>query len=209
MIVDSEVLSNHLIAEAITRLGHPMTTQEAVDRYIGRHWGDTLTAIERDIGRPLPPDFKRKVDEAFHLQVEEAGPVAGVEAFLDSVAGVPKAVASSSATAWLRSALDRLGLAHHFGDRLYSAAEHVSRGKPHPDIYFYAAAAIAVEPAEVLVIEDTAPGVTAARAAGMSVVGLCAGRHCGLGYDERLRSAGASHVVRSYPEVFDILGFAH
>jgi HAD superfamily hydrolase (TIGR01509 family) len=207
VIVDSEVLSNHLIAEAITRLGHPMTTQEAVDRYIGRHWGDTLAAIERDIGRPLPPNFKRKVDEAFRLRVEEAGPVAGVEAFLDSVAGVPKAVASSSATAWLRSALGRLGLAHHFGDRLYSTAEHVSRGKPAPDIYLHAAEALAVEPGETLVIEDTAPGVTAACAAGMTVVGLCAGRHCGAGYGGRLRSAGASHVVRAYSEVFDIIGF--
>ena len=118
---------------------------------------------------------------------------------------MPKAVASSSPTRWLRGSLERFGLAHHFGDRLFSAAEHVSRGKPHPDIYLHAAGALGVDPVEVLVLEDTAPGVAAARAAGMTVAGLCAGRHCGPGYGERLRRAGAAPVVATYSEVLDFI----
>jgi len=131
--------------------------------------------------------------------------VAGVEAFLRELPPVAKAVASSSPTRWLRGSLERFGLAHHFGDRLFSAAEHVERGKPHPDIYLHAARALGVDPAEVLVLEDTAPGVTAARAAGMKVIGLCAGRHCGPGYGERLRRAGADPVVGTYSEALDFI----
>jgi HAD superfamily hydrolase (TIGR01509 family) len=128
-----------------------------------------------------------------------------VAEFLAALPPMPKAVASSSPTHWLRGSLERFGLAQYFGDRLFSAAEHVSRGKPHPDIYLHAALEIGVEPAGILVLEDTAPGVAAARAAGMTVVGLCAGRHCGPGYGDRLRSAGASPVVGTYAEVLEFL----
>ncbi|HEX6376962.1 MAG TPA: HAD family phosphatase [Allosphingosinicella sp.] len=205
VIVDSEILSNAVLAEALTALGHATTTQQAVDRYIGLHWADTCALIEGEIGRPLPEGFERRTSEAFRLRLEEVAAVAGVGAFLDALPPAPRAVASSSPTRWLRSSLERFGLAHHFGDNLFSAAEHVSRGKPHPDIYLHAARALGVDPADVLVLEDTAPGVAAARAAGMTVVGLCAGLHCGPGYGARLTAAGARHIAETYAEVLDLL----
>lgn len=205
VVVDSEVLSNRVLAEALTGLGHPTTTEEAVDRYIGLHWADTVAAIEAEIGRPLPEGFREATSRAFELRLDELGAVAGVAEFLDAVPHLPKAVASSSPTQWLSGALARFGLAHHFGNRLYSAAEHVGRGKPHPDIYLHAAGELKVDPRRTLVIEDTAPGIAAARAAGMTVVGLCAGLHCGRGYGDRLRRAGAQHVVKSYEQVLDLI----
>lgn len=205
VIVDSEILSNAILAEALTELGHPTTTEEAVERYIGLNWRDTRGIIEAETGRPLPADFRARTSQAFQLRVNEVTAVAGVEDFLNALRPLPKAVASSSPTRWLRSSLERFGLAQHFGDRLFSAAEHVSRGKPNPDIYLYAAGELGVVPGKVLVLEDTAPGVTAARAAGMTVVGLCAGLHCGAGYGDRLRSAGAGHIAGSYAEVLDLI----
>lgn len=205
VIVDSELVSNAVLAEALTILGHPTTTQEAVERYIGLHWGDAVAKIEAEIGRPLPPDFRATNSQAFQRRLEEVRAVEGVQAFLEAVPDVPKAVASSSSSEWLRLALTRFGLLHHFGARLFSAAEHVKRGKPHPDIYLHAAAALGAEPSRTLVIEDTAPGITAAKAAGMQVVGLCAGGHCGPGYGERLRSAAADAVVASYAEVIELI----
>jgi HAD superfamily hydrolase (TIGR01509 family) len=198
-------LSNAILADALTELGHPTTTGEAVERYIGLHWPDTCAVIEAELGGPLPADFKARTSEAFQLRVEEVTAVAGVARFLEALPGMPKAVASSSPTRWLRASLERFGLAGHFGDRLFSAAEHVARGKPHPDIYLYAARELGVAAEEALVIEDTAPGVAAAKAAGMIVVGLCAGLHCGAGYDERLRAAGADHIATSYAEVLGII----
>ncbi|MEA3066472.1 MAG: hypothetical protein QOJ27_2933 [Sphingomonadales bacterium] len=206
VIVDSEILSNAILAEALTALGHPTTTEQAVERYIGLHWADTCAAIEAETGRPLPADFKVRSRAAFQLRLDEVTAVDGVEAFLEALGPVPKAVASSSPTRWLRGSIERFGHLHHYGERLFSAAEHVGRGKPHPDIYLYAAGQLGVAPDRVLVLEDTAPGVAAARAAGMTVAGLCAGRHCGPGYGERLRAAGASPVVASYAEVLAFLG---
>jgi hypothetical protein len=40
----------------------------------------------------------------------------------------------------------------------------------------------------------------------MTVVGLCAGLHCGPGYGDRLHAAGADHVAGSYDEVLDLVG---
>jgi HAD superfamily hydrolase (TIGR01509 family) len=205
VIVDSEILSNAILAEALTDLGHPTSLQEAVERYIGLNWRDTCVVIEAEIGRPLPADFWTRSKEAFELRLDEVTAVAGVEAFLAGLPPIPKAVASSSPTHWLRGSLERFGLARHFGNRLFSAAEHVARGKPHPDIYLYAARELGVRPAQVLVIEDTPTGVKSARAAGMTVVGLCAGLHCGPGHGERLKAAGADLVAASYEDVLDLL----
>jgi HAD superfamily hydrolase (TIGR01509 family) len=205
VIVDSEILSNSILAEALTELGHPTTLEQAVERYIGLNWRDMGAVIEAEIGRPLPADFRSRSKEAFQLRLDEVTAVAGIEAFLTALPPVPKAVASSSPTQWLRASLERFGLAHHFGDKLFSAAEHVERGKPHPDIYLHAASALGVRPESVLVIEDTPTGVKSARAAGMIVVGLCAGLHCGPGHGERLRSAGAHHVAAGYPQVLELV----
>lgn len=199
------MLSNAILADALTEIGHETSREEAIERYIGLNWRDTMALIEAEIGRSLPVDFRARTKEAFQRRVEEVGAVAGVDAFLESIPAVAKAIASSSPTEWLRGSLGRLGLARHFGDRLFSAAEHVARGKPHPDIYLHAARALRVEPREAVVLEDTAPGVRAAKAAGMTVIGLCAGLHCGRDYGERLSAAGADHVAGSYAEVRRLL----
>jgi HAD superfamily hydrolase (TIGR01509 family) len=205
VIADSEILSNAVLAEALTELGHPTTRAEAIDRYIGLHWTDTCAAIEARIGAPLPSDFREATSEHFHARIDEVRPVLGIEAFLEAVPYLPKAVASSSPTEWLRASLERFGLARHFGARLFSAAEHVQRGKPHPDIYLHAAKALGLDPARLLVIEDTPLGVRAGAGAGATVVGLCAAGHCAPGYGDRLRAAGAAHIARSYEEVLGLL----
>ncbi|HYW16019.1 MAG TPA: HAD family phosphatase [Allosphingosinicella sp.] len=205
VIVDSEILSNAILADALTALGHPTSLEQAVERYIGLNWRDMGAVIEAEIGRPLPAGFRARAKEAFELRLDEVTAVAGVEAFLAAIPSIPKAVASSSPTQWLRDSLERFGLSRHFENRLFSAAEHVDRGKPHPDIYLHAARALGVRPAAVLVLEDTPTGVKSARAAGMTVVGLCAGLHCGAGHGERLRAAGADHIAGSYAEVSSLV----
>lgn len=206
VIVDSEKLANELLAAELTAVGLPTSYQDSLRLYMGRHWADNAAAIEARLGRPLPPDLRERISGSFHARIDEVGAVPGVQAFLDRTAHLPRAVASSSPVAWLRGSLERLGLAHHFGDRLFSAAEHVSRGKPAPDIYLHAAGALGVPPAEILVIEDTPTGAAAGLAAGMMVVGLCAGGHCGPDHGESLRAAGVERVARSWAEVEETVG---
>jgi beta-phosphoglucomutase-like phosphatase (HAD superfamily) len=64
-----------------------------------------------------------------------------------------------------------------------------------------AAGKLGVSPDRCLVIEDSAGGIQAAVAAGMTAVGLCAASHIRKGHDLRLRDAGAVHLAHSWTEV--------
>jgi beta-phosphoglucomutase-like phosphatase (HAD superfamily) len=81
----------------------------------------------------------------------------------------------------------------------------VERGKPAPDLFLFAAEKVRVAPADCLVVEDSVHGVTAARAAGMEVIGFCGGSHCRPGHAERLLSAGCNRVFAGMNEVRELL----
>ncbi len=86
-------------------------------------------------------------------------------------AGVPIGIASSSGTSWLDRHLTRLGLLDHF-DTIVGADVVGGVGKPAPDVYLKACADLGAAPARAVAIEDSAHGVTAARAAGMRAVAV-------------------------------------
>ena len=119
---------------------------------------------------------------------------------------LPHCIASSSEPPWIEAGLGQFDLIGTFNGAIYSAAVHVSRGKPHPDIYLHAAAAMGARPDKALVIEDTVTGVRAGVAAGTTVIGLCAGGHIRPGHAKRLLDAGAHHIVDTYAEVARIAG---
>jgi HAD superfamily hydrolase (TIGR01509 family) len=205
VVVDSEYVANAALAGVLTGQGFPITGEEALDRYSGLRWADCHRRIEAESGLRFDPDaLGALVDLAIAERVAEVLAIEGLAPFLAGQAHRRLAIASSSDTAWLESSLDRLGLRPWFGERLFSAAgfEH---GKPHPDIYLHAAAALGVAPGACLVIEDHPVGVAAGSAAGMTVVALLAGGHIRGGHEARVRAAGARHIAWSYAQVADII----
>jgi sugar-phosphatase len=56
--------------------------------------------------------------------------------------------------------------------RVLVCADEINRGKPDPEGYLSAAARLGRAPADCVVIEDTPPGLEAARAAGMRSIGV-------------------------------------
>jgi HAD superfamily hydrolase (TIGR01509 family) len=205
VIVDSEYVANAAMADVLTAQGYPVTAEESVARYSGLRWADCHRAIEAESGLSFDREaLGDLVDRAIGARVAEVLAIEGIEPFLAAQAHRRLAIASSSETAWLRSSLERLGLAGYFGDRLFSAAGF-PRGKPHPDIYLHAAGALGVPPERCLVIEDHPVGVAAGAAAGMTVIALLAGNHIREGHDRRVTEAGAAYVARDYAEVSEIL----
>jgi HAD superfamily hydrolase (TIGR01509 family) len=162
-----------------------------------------IEAIERWIGKVVPDDFhavRRAEDERVLREGIEA--VAGAVAFVKSLPPtLPRAIASSSSPEWIRTHLDHLGLRDAFEPHIYSGKVHVARGKPAPDLYLHAAAALGVPIEHTAVIEDSPVGVTGAAASGAFVIGLAAGSHCFPGHAERLREHGAHVVAHSFDEV--------
>jgi len=79
------------------------------------------------------------------------------------------------------------------------SASLVARGKPDPDIFLHAACRDrGFRPGRRIVIEDSAGGIVAGRAAGATVIGLLAGGHVRDGHGATLAAAGAHHVVDSF-----------
>jgi len=203
VLIESEYVGNKQIADYLTTIGHPTSVEESMNHFMGLSGAAFLGAIERWIGRPLPDDFhSARADEDARVLAEGLEEVGGAVAFILSLPpDLPRAIASSSSMTWIRTHLDHLGLAGHFGDKVFSGAEHVARGKPAPDLYLHAAEALGVDIERTVIIEDSPVGVRGAVASGAEVVGLCAGRHCMPGHAERLRALGVHHIAHDFGEV--------
>ncbi len=85
-------------------------------------------------------------------------------------AGVPTAIASSAPARWVVGAVERLGIRPMFGAVV--TGDEVAHRKPSPDVYLEAARRLGVDPARSVAIEDSGPGLTAARAAGMKAIAI-------------------------------------
>lgn len=207
VLIESEYLGNKHIADFLTTSGYPTTTEEAMARFMGYSGRDFVSRLEDWIGGPLPSDWDtvRRVENE-RVLAEGIEEVAGAVAFVRSLpADLPKAVVSSSSTRWIRTHLDHLGLADVFGDHLYSGAEHVTHGKPAPDLYLYGARQLGVPIDRCAILEDSEVGATGAVASGGKVIGLCAGLHCAPGHEAKLRALGVTNIAHHFDDVRRLL----
>ena len=207
VLIESEYSGNRHLAAYLTTIGHPITPEESMARFMGYSGADFLDRVEAFIARPLPDDFHavREVENE-RVMAEGIDAVEGAVAFVRALpAGLPRAVVSSSSTAWIRRHLDHIGLGDAFGDHVYSGKEHVARGKPAPDLYLYGARQIGVAIGECAIIEDSEVGATGAVASGGHVIGLCAGTHCDPDHAARLRALGVAAVAGDFAEVATLL----
>lgn len=86
------------------------------------------------------------------------------------IMGLQVGIASSSDLSWIEPLLHRLGLAASFP--LIRCADHVQQTKPAPDVYQAMLAALDIQPAEAIALEDSPNGVAAAKAAGIYCVAV-------------------------------------
>ena len=135
----------------------------ADNRPLEEHLGERL-GRQPDIGV-----IEQVKEEHFHRRYTAPmlpGVMDVIVAVLD--AELPLGIASSSPTGWVDPHLERLEIRHHFD--AVRTRDHVDRGKPHPDLFLSAAAALGVDPGAVAAIEDSRHGGAAAKAAGMACI---------------------------------------
>ena len=203
VLVDSEMLACRSLAETLTRHGIPSGIEDVFEHFLGRSFALVETHYRERAGVPMPEafrsDFCRRIEEVFAADLR---PMAGVADVLGRL-GRPFCLASSSDPGRLEVTLRASGLAETFGGRVYSASQ-VAHGKPAPDLFLFAAGAMAVAPARCLVVEDTVPGVLAGKAAGMTVWGFTGGSHCaGRDIGRELAEAGADRVFDRMSAFFE------
>lgn len=177
-----------------------------LDAFLRPRLGMTLPAIAADMATEL--DLRLSMTETLELEAQvearciaEAQAIPGVLQALSALQR-PLAVASNSSRPRVEAGLSSAGLRDLFGGQVYTP-DVALRPKPAPDLYRAACAGLGGQAASTLVLEDSVAGVTAARAAGLSVLGFVGARHGEIGASRRLLAAGAHAVfddMRELPE---------
>lgn len=208
VLIESEFEGNRELAAMLTELGHEHSVEDTLRHYVGLAGKDFIAAIEGRIGTRLPASFHDRLRERSAEALRDGiAEVAGAVQFVRSLPpDLPKAVASSSSTRWIRGHLEHLGLGPAFGDHIYSGREHVDRGKPAPDLYLHVAAQLGVSIARAIIIEDSPVGVQGALASGARVIGFAAGAHCLCDHGDTLRKLGVGEIAFSFDDVRALAG---
>jgi HAD superfamily hydrolase (TIGR01509 family) len=199
VIIDSEPLHERAYLELFEEMGYAQTHGINFDDYIGR----TDKALIEDFIAKHKPAFTvghlsdLKKDRFLQIMRQQEPIFEDLPELVSRLAArYPLAVASGSLHPVIDAVLALKNLRQHF--RLCVSSSDVTHGKPAPDIFLHTAKLLAIAPTDCCVIEDSAAGVTAARAAGMDVIAITNSLP-----REKLR--GATHIVDSYAEIDQLL----
>ena len=184
-LVDSEDITNRIIAEMASELGITMTGDEATAPFGGKPLNAVLYKMRELSGKEIPDDWLprliKKVSESWKT---ELNPVHGVRELLESLE-IPICVASNGESIHIHQSLEMTGLRDFFDGNIFSASD-IGVPKPAPDLFLYAAKKMGFKPEQCVVVEDSIPGVIAANRAKIRVYGLV--KLCSA---EELDNAGA------------------
>jgi HAD superfamily hydrolase (TIGR01509 family) len=173
LMFDTEALFVRVLRGFLRERGREMTP-EIMAAMVGRRAAEAYPVLKRLTGfAESPEDLLAEIRRRFTAEVDSAvHPTPGLIALLARLEhrGIPRAVATSSRREYAERLIERHGLRGHFAFLL--GAEDVTNGKPDPEIYRTAARRFEVEPRQLLVLEDSPPGLTAAKAAGAFAVGV-------------------------------------
>jgi HAD superfamily hydrolase (TIGR01509 family) len=199
VLVDSEPQHERAFREVFADLGYGDRHGIHFPDYYGRSdralWLDFMA--QHQPPQPLETLTRLKEDRLLTLLAAEEPIFEGVPDLVATLASrTPLAVASGSTHTVIQAVLSMRELRRHFP--VVVSAQDVLRGKPEPDIFLLAAQKLGVDPTSCVVVEDSAAGVSAARAAGMRVIGITNSLPA-----ERLSHAHA--VVQDYDELGRLL----
>ncbi|HEY9103544.1 HAD-IA family hydrolase [Chitinimonas sp.] len=193
VLLDSEAVA---LSTLLAALAH-RHEREALAAFLRPRLGMTIFDIGAELSRELDIRLDQPTLAALGREVEArcAEGVPAVPGVFEAIATlpVPRAVASNSSRERVEAGLRQHGLWDVFGGHVHTPDTH-HKPKPAPDLYLAAARGLACAPQQCLVIEDSVAGVTAAVAAGCTVLGFTGTRHDEAGAAQRLLAAGARAV---------------
>jgi len=184
IIVDDEPIHFRLFQRVLGEEGIALTEQDYYARYLGFDDRGAFIAGFREQSRPLSAQklqelIERKADYYKEAIRNHVTVFPGVKNLVSDLAQtLPLAVASGALRHEIETILKTAGLLNHF--RAIVAAEDVTQGKPEPEIYLKALAALnarggngkPIEAADCVVIEDSKEGIRGARRAGMKCLAV-------------------------------------
>lgn len=173
VVVDSEGPTQILIRDELAAHGLDLTVERVTDLFVGGSMSNVFETARR-MGADLPDDWLETFYAAlFEMLATRVTPIDGIGHALDCLdaAGIPFAIGSNGRPEKMETTLGTTGLLERFRGRMYSA-QTIGKLKPAPDVYLQIAGEFGVDPSRCVVVEDSAPGATAAKAAQMHCLGF-------------------------------------
>ncbi|MEC3912322.1 HAD family phosphatase [Sphingobium sp. CR2-8] len=170
-LIDTEAAHRQAFAQTGQAIGWPMS-DELLLSMVGIHRDENERMLAAHLGPDFPLDrFYADSDALFEAAVDAGIPLRpGARLILDHLAqaGIPMALATSTAAPYAQARLEKSGLLPYF-DVVVTRSD-VDRPKPHPEPYLLAARLLGVDPAHCVAVEDSYAGVRSATAAGIATV---------------------------------------
>lgn len=173
LMFNTEMIYDQVGEELLRRRGKIMTSELKL-AMIGRRAEESLGFMIamhdlRDTVQELQAESHALF---FAAAVDRLAPMPGLHDLLDFIEShnLPKGVATSSSHGYVQRVVGPFGLLPRFN--LILAAEDVTQGKPHPEIYLKAAHKLGIAPSEMMVLEDSQNGTNAAASAGAVAVAV-------------------------------------
>jgi HAD superfamily hydrolase (TIGR01509 family) len=183
VIADTEPLHFEGLRRTLAAIGISLTESDYYANYLGfDDRGCILEALRvnrRPATEPIVQDLMHKKAAAYLASIQDHLVMfPGVREFVEEAAAVyPLAIASGALRPEIELILEEAGIRKAF--RHITSAEDVTNSKPHPEPFLHALAGLnrqhagpALAPGDCLVIEDSLPGIRAAKAAGMKVLAV-------------------------------------
>lgn len=193
-VVDSEIIAVRATLRLLEPYGFQMSEQEYSRRFPGLLERDIIAIISREYGIRVDEDYFDRVWAEHRAAFDrELRAIAGMPTIFRNLK-TPKSMVSNGSVRHVERCLRKVRLRHALDGHIFSA-EHVERPKPHPDVFEFALEKLQLQPADVLVVEDSPTGVTAAKQAGLQVVGFLGAAHIHDGHEAHLLDCGADFIA--------------
>lgn len=203
-LADSENMHQLAVMHALEVCGiYNYDIAYCTNHFIGRGMKFVQQMIEEREGRKLPDEFLN-IYMAKCADLMNSG-IQPLPHALESIDILSKSykicVASNGESETVISTVKSIGAMDFFGINHIFTKNQVSRGKPAPDLFLFAANKMGVEPDKSIVIEDSMAGVQAGLAAGMMTIGITCASHDPAFTNENMKKLGVKHIYHSWPEI--------
>ena len=168
-LLDSERLTNRIIAEMLTEIGIPTTTQKSYELFAGKKFADIVAHIQ-DKSEAYDADFELEFRKRSKIVFQnELSTVEGIPELLSQIQ-IPMCIASNGPQEKMVVSLNAANIKSYFPDNNVFSAYDIKIWKPAPDLFLYAAEKMKTPPSNCIIIEDTISGVMGGINAGIDVL---------------------------------------
>lgn len=199
VLIDSEPVASRVLWQSLTKAGVSISCREVHARFTGTSESEARRICLEDLETDADvifADMRTRLYEEFERSLS---PMSGMEDFVATLE-CARCVASNSGMERLEKSLRLFGLWDAFAPNIFSA-EMVARGKPAPDLFYFCAAKLGIDPGRAIVIDDSPYGIAGAVSAGMTAIGFVDPSDPRENRREVLADAGASDVATGADEL--------